>query len=659
MHWLFALLFALTQSARISKQENGPTGDTSVATDAETMDTAEQEDIVIPKYQRHSDPNRIWTGWGVSLCWWANGFGSDELLADPLADLAFTLKDEVFLPLRGKAHPGFNTETLPGLGLTVVRYNVGGSSDTPNVQGDAMVRGKGFGPKEESNARVMEGFWLNAANATDDLDPVTLNPLSEHWDWSRDASQIAMLKKSKERGANTFELFSNSPMWWMLYSKNTAGRECDKWNVAGLFACISTKDNLRIDMHHAFAHYLTEVWKHAADSWGVEFQTIEPFNEPRSNWWHKDNGQEGCHFKTSTQAHVLKVLYEVMKAKGILGRAEIAASDENSLAGDDPILKHHNIFNKAIHSWRKIQIEGASAHVAQVNVHSYNWQYYNLNFRMGRAVDDGEATNADSIQVRDSFRRAVPFKRRWMSEYGRGAMAAGYSSSTDDFEGLQLARVIILDLKWLRPGAWAVWQLIDPSTSWGLIKGDPTKRTLDGATTGYFVFAQFSRHIRPGMLMMTTTRKSARLGAREGSVDPEMNDDMTLVALDEERRRVVIVVGPKWDQRPGSTTDTGARLRGNVARRVSFELARLRPESGASAAVWCTYTGDTVVDRSQKSDPVDEHFSMDPSAYAKWRSTKYKRVDDVALERTTLSVHVPAFTVCTYEVQLKPALLKL
>ena len=33
------------------------------------------------------------------------------------------------------------------------------------------------------------------------------------WDWSRDPRQRAMLQKSKERGADIFQLFSNSPGW--------------------------------------------------------------------------------------------------------------------------------------------------------------------------------------------------------------------------------------------------------------------------------------------------------------------------------------------------------------------------------------------------------------------------------------------------------------
>lgn len=48
------------------------------------------------------------------------------------------------------------------------------------------------------------------------------DPASASWDWNADANQRAMLLK-RERGADRFELFSNSPMWWMCANDNPSG----------------------------------------------------------------------------------------------------------------------------------------------------------------------------------------------------------------------------------------------------------------------------------------------------------------------------------------------------------------------------------------------------------------------------------------------------
>ena len=59
-----------------------------------------------------------WEGWGVSLAWWANVWGSSP----ELADLAFSCSDAVSVPGIARA--------LPGLCFNIARYNLGGSSNT-------------------------------------------------------------------------------------------------------------------------------------------------------------------------------------------------------------------------------------------------------------------------------------------------------------------------------------------------------------------------------------------------------------------------------------------------------------------------------------------------------------------------------------------------
>lgn len=265
-----------------------------------------------------AQPLGVWEGWGCSLSWWANAFGS----RDDMADALFTTKDANLKTDAGSV-------SLPGLGLSVVHYNIGGTSR-------ALVNGKSADiPDRMPRFRQIEGFWLNGADE---------NPDSQAWDWGADANQRAMLQKAKARGVMRVEAFSNAPMWWMLKNNSTAG-SADGGN------------NLIPGQERNFARYLATVAKHAKDKWGVTFDTVEPFNEPSANWWKHPSTQEGCHFDVATQQKVIAAVREELDARGLRG-VGIAASDENSV---DDALKTWNAFDAAT---RK--------NVTRVNVHGYS-----------------------------------------------------------------------------------------------------------------------------------------------------------------------------------------------------------------------------------------------------------------------------------------------
>jgi hypothetical protein len=207
-----------------------------------------------------------WEGWGCSLAWWANTFGN----RDDLADIVFTTQSTAL-----------NGQTLPGLGMNIARYNVGASTWS-SINGDSMV----VSPNIPAY-RQIQGFWL---------DWFSSDPSSASWSWTADANQRAMLSKAKARGANLFELFSNSPIWWMCYNHNPSGADF-AWN-----------DNLQSWNYQQHAVYLSTVARYAQDHWGIAFNSVEPFNEPMTNYWSSTGTQEGCHFNVSTQATVIGYL---------------------------------------------------------------------------------------------------------------------------------------------------------------------------------------------------------------------------------------------------------------------------------------------------------------------------------------------------------------
>ena len=178
----------------------------------------------------------VWEGWGTSLAWWAAAFGN----RDDLANAVFSLNSV-----------SLNGVTLPGLGMTIVRYNAGATS-TNSVNGESIVKSPKIIP-----SRLIEGYWI---------DWTSTDPTSSSWLWTQDAKQRAMMQKAKTLGANQFELFSNSPMWWMCNNHNPSGSDD------------GSSDNLQTWNHQQHAVYLAAIALYAKNNWGITFNAVEPFN---------------------------------------------------------------------------------------------------------------------------------------------------------------------------------------------------------------------------------------------------------------------------------------------------------------------------------------------------------------------------------------------
>jgi galactan endo-1,6-beta-galactosidase len=377
----------------------------------------------------------IWEGWGTALCWWAKVLGN----RDEIADLLFTTRTV-----------DFNGAKLPGLGLNIVRYNAG-ACGWNEIDGRKMSASKTILP-----FRQIEGFWLDGKSE---------DSRSAGWNWEVDANQRLMLQKARDRGANRFELFSNSPMWWMCRNANPSG------------AAKASDDNLPHENFEKFAVYLAEIAKTAKDRWGVTFTTVEAFNEPNTTYWNANGKQEGCHFSHEAQAAVLPLLRAELDKRG-LRDLPISASDETS-------------YDQAIATWGSFGPE-TKALISQVNVHGYQ----NAGGRRDVLFESVSKSG----------------KRLWNSEYGE-----------NDATGLKLAHNLDLDFRSLHPSAWCYWQPFD-AEGWGLVVTDVPNRKFLGINPKYYVIAQYSRHIRPGMSILET------------------GDTDTVAAFDPIAHRLVLVI---------------------------------------------------------------------------------------------------------------------
>uniref|UniRef100_A0AAU2VZM3 RICIN domain-containing protein n=1 Tax=Streptomyces sp. NBC_00008 TaxID=2903610 RepID=A0AAU2VZM3_9ACTN len=377
-----------------------------------------------PSYQQPS-----FQGWGTALAWFAHVTGGwPDARRNRLAD-----------DLYG----------ADGLGFTIARYNIGGG-DSPETT-----------PYMRPGADV-PGYWNRPGpEAPDWWDP----DRSDDWNASADANQQWWLSAAKERGATTFEAFSNSAPYFMTNSGLTSG------------AANGWEDNLRSDQYERFAGYLTGSLRRAQSATGVTFDSLSPVNEPDTDYWHTGGRQEGSHWDPASQARMITTLRAALDAKGVT--TPIAAMDET-----DP--------DRFRSDWEAYAPDVRDT-VDRLNTHTYG-----TNGRTGaRDIAKGAATPL------------------WMSEVDVGGSVP--QSFTSMSPALDLARRINDDVRELEPRAWVLWQAVEDyenmtpaheNSNWGLIQTDFTPE--DAATEPlrknkkYWAMANYSRFVRPGARIMNT-----------------------------------------------------------------------------------------------------------------------------------------------------------
>lgn len=367
-------------------------------------------------------------GWGVSLCWWANMCGkwSDEKI-DELVD--WMVSED-------------------GLNFNIFRYNIGGGDDPENRNCTAHHMGKGKGLRAE-----MEGFKDFSGDV---------------YHWERDEAQRKIMLKIREKRPDAiFEAFSNSAPYYMTYSGCVAGNTD------------ANQDNLKPEYYEEFAHYLVDVCKHYQDEYGIIFRTLEPFNEPVTNYWKANGGQEGCHFSTNAQISFLKVLQQILKESGL--PTVISSSDETDVS-------------QGVKDFSTYQTSGALQMLGQWNTHTYQ---HSISGRTKQAFLAHQA--------------GLPL---WMSEVG----AKG---------DLSLAQVLFDDIRYLQPIAWADWQYMEENGStWGMIGGNFSDQTYYKMKK-YFTRQQCSRFIRPGYDIVTSLNNQSL-----AALSPQ-RDTLVVVLLNE------------------------------------------------------------------------------------------------------------------------------
>lgn len=354
-------------------------------------------------------------GWGVSLCWWANMCGrwNDEKVEE--------LVDWLVSP--------------EGLNYNIFRYNIGGGDDPDNQHCTPHHMGKGKGLRAE-----MDGFQDGPG---------------QPYNWKADEAQRRILLMIKKKRPDAiFEAFSNSAPWWMTISGCVGGNTP------------ATADNLKPEYYEAFAHYLVDVCKHYKEVYDIDFATLEPFNEPVTDYWYANGSQEGCHFGAEAQTDFVKILYPILKESGL--KTVISASDETNV-------------ETSIKSLKTYRDKGVLPLIGQWNTHTYG----------------------GSIEAKKELQQLTQELgiRFWQSETGNGGRGI--------HGNLMMAQRLMDDIRYMKPTAWVDWQYVEErNDQWSLVSTDHEWHQYN-RHHNYYVRCMFSRFIPIGYRFVDCTSDHA------------------------------------------------------------------------------------------------------------------------------------------------------
>jgi O-glycosyl hydrolase len=357
-------------------------------------------------------------GWGMSLAWEGSVIYGGKLTSQAQGNYMDLLYGD----------PAVNANTL---GLNIARYNIGGGDDPSHHH---------MTPKAQ-----MEGFQAGPGL---------------QFDWGRDAGQRQMLHEAKNRGANIFEAFSNSPPYWMTVSGCASG------------ATTKGQDNLRPDMTDNFVGYLSAVVKHFKDVEGIEFDSVEPFNEPApSNWWVANGKQEGNSASYASENAIIPKLAMQLRQDGL--KTIVSGVDMNNVNSATGMATGNGRLSPS-----------SMETLGRYNTHDYH--------------------NPGQLESRSDFRALAQRYNKpiWMSEVG-----CCFTQQSDIASALYMADTIRADLRDLGAEAWMFWQ-----TDWGIIKVNAG----NGVSTPqkqYYGIAQYSRFIRPGFTIVSAGAAQNTLAA--------------------------------------------------------------------------------------------------------------------------------------------------
>lgn len=400
-------------------------------------ETAFEQDLQQKTYTVKLDlanksPFGAFDGWGTSICWWGHHLG-ENLTDEQLDSVVKALYDEE-----------------EGLGLNIARYNIGGGDDPTHHH------------QREFDGRDMPGI----------LDK------DGKWNLNNDIGQIKALQLCVKYGADILEAFSNSPPYFMTESGCSSGGHN------------SGENNLPDENFDDFAEYLAEAVLRIQNEYGVEFDTLEPFNESDTNYWGYEGWQEGCHFDVEDHSRLIMLTRQALDKRG-LKDVGVAAADETNVWRMGENIKN-------------VYTDEAIKTLSRINTHSYS-------------VGSYEHLHDAALKVG---------KPIYMTEVD-GDGSIGGEASGNMGPALWFSNKINEDLRGLEPNAWVMWQAAamaydgehKDSGYWNILSIDKETGEIH-KTKKYYAYMQFTKFIRPGDTLVKTDYSNivSAINEEEGKV---------------------------------------------------------------------------------------------------------------------------------------------
>ena len=468
-------------------------------------------------------------GWGTSMGWWGNRIGYSDTMAQQAAEDLYSEN---------------------GLGLDIVRYNVGGGDNPTHnhiTRSDSKLPCFAV-PQYDGDSYTASGDNSNVTNLKKDEN----GDVVYKWDWNADHNQVNVLTRIKEQNPNVhIEGYTNSPPWFMTETQCSSGGEVLETNSDGS-KVTKAAENLSPDNYDVFAEFLAEVTKHM-DEEGLHFDSYSPMNEPSTQtayWFEKSGKQEGNLVAPGEhQSGIIKAVKDAFTAAGITDTL-IAGPDETDLG-------------YTISSVNALTAD-AKAALDRIDTHTY-----------------GGSNRAGVKAVAQAAN-----KNLWMSEVD------------GSWDGFGLADRIITDLNGMQASAWVMWDIIDshkdstkfeyPAGSgthpeantslnvtgklWGVGMGNHDNETIEWANK-YYAYGQFTRYINPGDTLIASSNS-------------------TLAAYNRETGDIKVVVNN------GGSSDIPYEIDLSAFKTVGNTVKEIRSNNltGENAEHWKEITGEAALD---------------------------------------------------------------
>lgn len=224
--------------------------------------------------------------------------------------------------------------------------------------------------------------------------------------------------------------------------------------------------NLQPKFYQGFADYLTDVVVQYKKQYGVEFQYLEPVNEPEKAW-KKGGTQEGCAFTQQEFARLIPIVSDTMARKNI--SAKLVAMDGLPTASA---------------SYFFLSPGSVTSKLAMFHVHGYEAALRTSGFRYPAM----EYTRAAAVAAQFG-------KELWLSEWG-----PDQAKGNDMGLALYMSRIIVQAVNLMRASAFCFWQPVDSTPEWALIhmSWDPKKPSNISVNKRFVALQQFSQLVPKG-----------------------------------------------------------------------------------------------------------------------------------------------------------------